>query len=123
MYVCVCVKDIKVKVELFPYRFIFIPLYLITTHAYIHSIVGDFHFRVLVFIQINSSVLISNSPVSVIKSTVSVFIMPVSVIICSVSIFIIPILVFCGSVSVCFGDKTDPMLCFENKNLSFNNSS
>ena len=61
VFVCacvyVCVDDIKLKVELFPYRFIFIP----SNPCFIHStrsIVGDFHFRVLDFIQINSTVLL-----------------------------------------------------------------
>ena len=76
-----CVLDIKLKVELFPYRFIFILSYLTTSYnpCFIHSIVGDIHFRALVFLQINSSILVSNSPVSVIESPVLVFIMPVSV--------------------------------------------
>ena len=30
---CVCVYDIKLKLELFPYRFIFMPSYLPTIHA------------------------------------------------------------------------------------------
>ena len=43
--VCMCVYDIKLKVELFPYQLLFIPSYLSTIHALFIVLLGIFIFE------------------------------------------------------------------------------